>query len=94
MTVVNPDLAKQTLDTTIDYVLDQMHEQHAYSEEFGLMVDRLEKLHKMKMAEKPSRPSADTVLTVIGNLTGIVAILGYEHGHVIGSKALSFVKKI
>lgn len=85
---------KQTLDTTIDYVLDQMHEHNAYSAEFCTMVENLNQLHKMKMNEKSSRPSPDAVLTVVGNLTGIFAILGFEKVNVITSKALGFVKKI
>ena len=89
-----PEMDKQTLDTTIDYVIDQMHEHHAYSPEFTTMVENLTQLHKMKMNEKASRPSADAVISVVGNLAGIVAILGFEQTHVITSKALGFVSKI
>jgi hypothetical protein len=38
-----------------------------------------------------TRVSPDTLLIVGGNLIGIVLILGYEHLHVVTSKALGFV---
>lgn len=38
-----------------------------------------------------TRITPDTLMIVAGNLVGIALILGYEHLHVVSSKALGFV---
>lgn len=43
--------------------------------------------------EKPSRPSADTLALIAGNLAGIALILSFEKANVITSKGLSFIMK-
>lgn len=85
---------KTGLEEAIDKVLLEMSSKASDSEEFSKMVDQLEKLHKMKIAEKPeSRVDINTLVAIGGNLAGIVAILGFERAHVVTSKALGFVLK-
>ena len=83
------------LDLEIKSVLNKMQDITPDTDEYGLLLDRLEKLYKMKVSDKDDRKrvSADTIVMVGANLAGIVMILGFERAHVITSKALSFVLK-
>lgn len=81
-------LDKAIADATLqlDYV-------PAYSEEYDKIVDRIERMYKLKEGNLPQRVSPDTLAVVLGNLLGIVVIVGYEQRHVVTSKALNFVMK-
>ena len=82
------------IQEVIDKILLEMQGKDADSEEFAKMANQLEKLHKMKMAERPdSKFDYNTLIAVGGNLIGIVSILGFERAHVVTSKALGFVLK-
>jgi hypothetical protein len=83
------------LEDAIERLLAEMNSTDPISDEYGKLVERLDKLHKMKVSEKDprSRVSADAILTVGANLAGIVLILGFERAHIITSKALGFVLK-
>jgi hypothetical protein len=83
------------LDDAIERLLSEMNSTDPISDEYGKLVERLDKLHKMKVAEKDNRKrvSADTIVTVGANLAGIVLILGFERAHIVTSKALGFVLK-
>lgn len=83
------------LDDAIDRLLVEMKSTDPVSDEYGKLVERLDKLHKMKVTDKDNgrRVSADAMLTVGANLAGIVLILGFERAHIITSKALGFVLK-
>lgn len=83
------------LEDAIDNLLSEMKSTDPISDEYGKLVERLDKLHKMKVAEKDNRKrvSADTIVTVGANLAGIVLILGFERAHIVTSKALGFVLK-
>jgi hypothetical protein len=58
------------------------------------MVKNLEGLYSVRSKNAPNRISPETWLIVGGNLAGILIIVGYEHGHVIGSKALNQIGKL
>lgn len=61
--------------------------------EYTRILDNLVKLYGLK--PKPaSAISPDTVLQVVGNLSGIALILSWERLHVVTSKALGFVLKL
>lgn len=82
------------LETEIARVLKQMSTTSPNSEEYAAMADQLTKLHKLKESESShKRVSGDTLLTVAGNLLGIVAVINYERIHVITTKATGFVMK-
>lgn len=60
--------------------------------EFSDAMDYLERLNKLKDAEKHlSRFSPDTIAIVLGNLFGILVIVAYEQKHVMTSKAMGFI---
>lgn len=81
------------LDKAINQVFSEMESLTADSDEYAKMVDRLEQLYKLKYPEKANKLSKDAILAVVGNLAGIVLILGFERAHVVASKALGFVLK-
>lgn len=81
------------LDEAIAEVFSNMQGFTADAPEYKAMVKQLEKLYKIRSHDKTNRVKFVDVLPVIGNLAGIVAILGYERTHIITSKAIAFVMK-
>lgn len=64
------------------------------SDEYGRVSDQLAKLYKLKEVDSKQRVSKDQVVAALTSIAGILIVVGYEHAHVIASKAaLSFVKK-
>lgn len=84
---------RSNLEREIDSVINSMSKLSPSSEEYSEMTSNLEKLYKAKAGERSSKLSADTVAVVVGNLFGIVLILGYEKAGTITSKALNYVLK-
>jgi len=84
---------RTTLEKEIDEVIKTLSELPKDSEEYTNIVANLEVLYKAKSNEKISCVSPDTVAVVVGNLMGILIILGYEKANVITTKALGFVMK-
>jgi len=82
------------LDEAIENVLAEMAGHDADSDEYAQMTDQLTKLYAIKASTKPDRISKDTIAIVVGNLIGILMIVGYEQGHILTSKAGSFLVKI
>lgn len=63
------------------------------SEQYPKLVEQLDKLYKIRNYEKPDKLSKDTLAAVIGNIAGIVLILGYEQVSVVSSKAFGLLIK-
>ena len=81
------------LDAEIRAALRELKDLDKKSEEYGTLVDRIAKLHKLKVEEHPKRISPDTALIVAANIFGILLITRYEGEGVITSKALGFIMK-
>jgi hypothetical protein len=81
------------LETEILSSFKELKSHEATSEEYGTVVDRIAKLHKLKSEEKLKLPSLDTALVVGANIFGIFWLTRYERENVISSKALGFVMK-
>lgn len=64
------------------------------SEEYATMLNRLERLYKLKEKNSPKHIDPNTWLIVGGNLAGILIIVFYEQAHVVTSKALGFAGKL
>lgn len=64
-----------------------------FSPDYTAMANNLETLCRAQERVKKSKVNPDTLVTAASSLLGIAMILGYEHGHVITSKALAFVLK-
>lgn len=90
-----PHLPKKTnLQRAIDNVLSEMEHETADSEEYGKMVDQLQKLHAMQTAQGRPRVSPDVKANILANLIGIFVIVGHERAHLVTSKALSFIRRL
>ncbi|QED11538.1 membrane protein [Arthrobacter phage Qui] len=90
-----PEEDRPELEEAITKALLELKDHQPYSTEYIKALEQIEKLYKLR-APKPElqKPvSLDTVLTVAGNIAGIVIILGYERAHVITSKAFSLIIK-
>lgn len=83
------------LDNEIVAALEKLETLEKTSEEYGTLIDRIAKLHKMKCEECPRmKPvSWDTALVVAANLYGIIRITTFEGEHVISTKSLGFIMK-
>lgn len=82
---------RTNLEREIDRVLAVMAEIPPNSNGYKELLEQLEVLYKASANDRNRRVSPDTVALIAANLVGIVLILGYEHGHVVTSKALGFV---
>lgn len=90
-----PEEDHPELEDAITKALLELQNHHPYTTEYIKTLEQIETLYKLK-APKPelSKPiSLDTVLTVAGNLAGIVVVLGYERAHVLTSKAFGLIIK-
>lgn len=82
------------LDEEILAALKELDGHETTSEEYGVVVDRITRLHKLKSEEKIELPSLDTVLLVGANVFGILWLTRYEStGEFISSKALGFIMR-
>jgi hypothetical protein len=81
------------LDAEIHSLLAKLKETTKDSEDYGTLVDRIAKLHKLKTEERPKQISPDTALIVAANIFGILWLTRYERENVINSKALGFIMK-
>jgi hypothetical protein len=82
------------LEKAIETVLFEMQGYSANDDEYAKMTDQLKKLYKLKAIDTPERVSYDTMAIIVGNLVGIVLIVGHERTHVIASRALTFLLKL
>lgn len=89
-----PPAQKTGLTEVIEQIEFEMRGFSADSDEFSNCADQLKKLYKLQALDKPEQVSADTKVLVAAHLAGIVLIIGHERGHVITSKALSFLPKL
>jgi hypothetical protein len=77
------DDTQSSLDKTIASLMDDMSSMDGDSEEYATCMNRLERLYKLKEKNAPKRVSPDTI-----------ALVAYEHGRVITSKAMSQLGKL
>jgi hypothetical protein len=91
----NTEKNRPGLEKAIDDALLELAGLAADTEEYNKVLDKLERLYKLRAPEpEPTKPvSMDTIVAVAGNLAGIILIINHERVHVIGTKALGFVGK-
>lgn len=77
---------KTEVDELIHQLLGKMEDSDAETPEYSEMLATLERLYKIKTAERPGRVSPDTAAVIAGNLFGILMIIIYEQKHVMSSK--------
>lgn len=84
------------LDAEITSALAELDKHDSASEEYGVVVERIVKLHKLKSEEKSGikPPSMDTVLIVGANIFGVLWLARFEREHVIKApQAMKMVLK-
>jgi hypothetical protein len=79
------------LELALKRALTQLDGQEVGSKEYGEILDRVVKLHKMKEEEKSSSVSMDTKVRVGANLLGILLIISHERVHLINTQAMKLV---
>ena len=89
---VEKKMVNTYVDNEIARLMLRMEDQMIDSEEYGKLLDRLGKLQKIRMEEKPDLPSSDAILSAGVNLLGIFMILHHEQLNVITTKAMSFIR--
>ncbi len=81
------------VDQAIAGAIAQLDTVPAYSDEYNRMILQIEKLYALRYTNTSPRVSPDTLAIVLGNLAGIVIIVGYERANAVTSKAIGFVMK-
>lgn len=82
------------LDKEMNSLLDKLDQLESDSEAYGVVLDRIAKLEKLKSEERLKPPSLDTALVVGANIFGILWLTRFEKkGEFLSSKALGFVMK-
>lgn len=76
-------IVETKLDAEIQSALDELSNHEKTSEEYGVIVERISKLHKLKAEESPKRVSPDTALAVAANIFGVLWLTAYESERVI-----------
>lgn len=84
---------KTELEKALDRAYSKLESVQVDTKEYGEILDRIAKLHKMKEDEKPDSVSLDTQAKIAANILGILLIISYEHAHIITTKAMPFVDK-
>ena len=82
------------LEETIEDLLKHMRAVEEDSEQYSKMADQLVKIYALKQQDTAPTVSPDVLATVLGNLLGIILIVGHERAHIVTSKALLFVQKL
>lgn len=81
------------LDESIDRIVRQMETVMPGSDEYENLLAHLERLMRLRSDEPRDRVSKDTMAIVVGNLIGILIIVGYERAHVVASRGMNLLLK-
>lgn len=81
------------LEKEIDNLATSLRFYNPSEESYAKVASNLETLCRAQERVQKPKVSPDTLVTAASSLLGIGLILGYEHSHVITSKALAFVLK-
>lgn len=81
------------LDAEIVAALGKLKDLDKTTKEYGDLLDRIAKLHKLKLEEQPEKISPNNALLVAANVFGILAVVHHERVGVLTSKAIGFIIK-
>ena len=84
---------KSQLDASIDAAHGILQNLDPNSQEYGVVLDRIAQLEKMKTNRRRPSINPDTLVMAATNLLGILLILNYERTDIVTTKALGFVNK-
>ena len=83
---------RQTLlETALTNALLELSVQTVGSEEYMETLSIVTRLQAMVEEDKSSSLSRDTLATILGNLMGILLIIGHERAHVISRNAIGLL---
>lgn len=85
---------KTLVERELEVLFGELKSHKADTKEYDSVLDRITKLHKLRIEEKPQRPSPDTLVNAAVYFIGIVMILKHEELNFITTKAMSFVPKL
>lgn len=89
---------KESVKTQLDHAIEQLELDlqmtDGDSKEYGKKVKHLDQLYVIRTKNVAKGIDPNTVLICLANLAGILVIVGYEHGHVVASKAVGFAGKL
>lgn len=88
-----PPKKTDSLQNAINEALAQLSDLSPESPMYAVTMEQIERLYKLQEKHSTKPMSRDTLAIVIGNLAGIVLILGYERANILTSKAIGFVVK-
>lgn len=83
-----------SLNSEIDRILLLMSKEDPQSEIYNDQLDRLSKLHSLKVNETKTGVSRDTWALIGANLVGILLVLQHERVTIIPKTAMTFVQKL
>jgi hypothetical protein len=83
------------LKTNIDKLLLELSTTDPKDPHHDVLIEKLEKLNALRTSAPEKRKPVDpnALINAGASIAGILVIVGYEHAHVVGSKALAFVLK-
>lgn len=85
---------KQKLTSVVDMLSSEMITYGPDSEEFPVMLERMERVDKVRRTSSPLKSVTPEVwLPVIGNVLIVLVVVAYEQKHVITTSALKFLSK-
>jgi hypothetical protein len=91
-------IKKKAVKTQLDHAIEQLELDlqmtDGDSKEYAKKVKNLERLYVLKIKSDRQGISPDTIVIVLGNLLGILIVVGYERAHVIGSRAINMAGKL
>lgn len=89
---------KSSLDEALEIAVQKLKDTDPSTKDYAVIAQNVKTLTEAntadKAAHKPNVVSADTLAMIFGNLTGLILVLGYEHGHAITSKAFGQIGRI
>lgn len=91
--LTKPTETESMLDAEIAKTLKKLKDLDETTKEYGELLDRIAKLHKLKLDEQPEKISPNSALLVAANVFGIVAIIHHERLQIITTKAMGFIIK-
>lgn len=81
----------KNLNPEIDHILNRLAELDPDTEEYTAAVQNLKTLYEARAKRQAFFIEPETILVVVANLLGILAILKYEEFNVVSSRAFGLV---
>lgn len=89
--IKTPKKSKKTISMEIEHVLDHLSKSEPGSIEYTAAAANLQVLCDARSFKTSTSISMDTVMVVVGNLLGILAVINYENIHVISTKSINLL---